>query len=407
MLAAGALLAAGMPAVADAPRLRPYAMARDAISVRGTDSAVGGPLLRPGAHTYKDTLKPGEKKYYTVELDAKSSAYVSAVAVPAPGSTMGTQDGIDVSMQTASGISCGIPHRRTFLSMGGAYPTADYAERVVKPGTSCQTAGTYRFVVERGEASGGDAAAVPVELKYLAVRDGKQQTAEPDLAGPTPTATGDTGGTGGTGSAGGTGFDDAPVIRPGVLKDTVRPGETRFYRVSVDWGQQLFADAQFGSPGAPTAPYVIGGIRLGLSNSARGFVTNKVGNFRGEPQTVTLDTAKADAANAGAIGLADPAKAMRFAGAYYLQVSVSPKVGGGGGDAVPVTLRVDVNRDGKPPQPPTADTGTLAPHLNHPVAAGSSGGGGMRVVGYAGLGTGTALLAGLGGWTLAARRRKS
>ncbi|KOG91477.1 hypothetical protein ADK38_02980, partial [Streptomyces varsoviensis] len=392
-----------------------------------------GPRLRPGAHTYKDTIAPGERKYYSVDLDAVSNAYVSAVAVPRPGATMGVRDGIDVSLRTADGMRCGISHHRSFLTTGGAYPVSDYADRVVKPGGACQAAGTYHFVVERGESAGGDAAAVPVELKYVSVPPPKQrQTARPPgsaSAGPSVSTP-----SGAPRSiVGGTGFNDAPDTPAGVWTDLVRPGETRFYRVPVDWGQRIYADAEFAPPaptaprgdtgaaastgpttatGAtasapPTRPYVINGVRMGLSNTARGYVANKTTGYQGKPATLSLDTAPAEPGNASGTTLAESTKAMRFAGSYYLQVSVNAKVADGGSGAVPVTLRIDVTKDRGPRPTPGASAGTAAGADADRRTAGASGRGheGMRALGYAGVGTGCALLLGLGGWTLALRRR--
>ncbi|MBB4891572.1 hypothetical protein FHS39_000572 [Streptomyces olivoverticillatus] len=380
------LVGAAGPAGAEGPVA--YRMAPDAKEVRGSGSSTAGPELAPGTGTYTDTLRPGEKRYYTVELDDRSNAYVSAVAVPRPGSTMGMRDGIELSLQTRDGVSCGTAHHRSFLSVGGAYPVADYAERIAGAAGPCKAAGTYRFAVERGEATGGDLSPVPVELKYV--------TEQPGSAGgtsrPPSVARAD-----GEGVTGGTGFNDAAEVGEGVWKDELRPGETRFYKVAVDSGEQLFADAEFAA--AAGTRYVVGGVRLGLSNAARGYVMNKTGGYQGKPSTVSLATPPA--AYGSATG--EAVRGMRMAGWYYLQVSVSAKVRD---PAVPVRLRVDVAGAG------TAERGALG-GTDHggtggesvASAGGSRGDERLRIVGYAGVGTGSALLVGLGAWTLVARRR--
>ncbi|ARZ68155.1 hypothetical protein SMD11_2506 [Streptomyces albireticuli] len=293
--ALGVLVAAGSAGAAGqggrgAGAVPVYRMAPGAQEVRGSGSATGGPLLRPGSATYTDSVKPGERKYYRVELDAGSSAYVSAVAVPRPGATMGTRDGIDVVLEDASGTPCGAGRHRTFLSAGGAYPVADYAERVVRPGALCGAAGTYRFAVERGDAAGGDTAAVPVELRYEtgpAARPGDAATSSGSWSSQPPPRTRRAA----TEIVGGSGFNDAAEIRAGSWKDQLRPGETRFYRVSVDTGRQLFASARFaGAADDGAAPYVISGVRLGLSNTARGYVMNKTAGYQGRDATLSLAT---------------------------------------------------------------------------------------------------------------------
>ncbi|PNE31511.1 hypothetical protein AF335_25895 [Streptomyces eurocidicus] len=393
LAAAGSAGAAGQGRGASA--LPVYRMAAGAQEVRGSGSATGGPLLRPGSATYTDSVRPGERKYYSVELDAGSSAYVSAVAVPRPGATMGTRDGIDVVLEDASGTPCGAGRHRTFLSAGGAYPVADYAERVVRPGAPCGAAGTYRFAVARGDATGGDSTPVPVELRYEtgpAARAGDTTassgawSSQPPPRSRRPAAD----------VVGGSGFNDATDIRAGSWKDELRPGETRFYRVEVGAGRQLFASARFGGAGGDgTAPYVISGVRLGLNNAARGYVLNKTAGYQGRDATLSLATPPAGAGGSGGGG--DAVRGMRLAGWYYLQVSLNPRVGRAGSDAVPVTLDVDL-----------ADAGvSAAPSVHKLVGGGAAAGGGggvLRVVGYVGVGVGSGLLLGLGVWTVRVRR---
>ncbi|MEV0266318.1 hypothetical protein AB0I49_33925 [Streptomyces sp. NPDC050617] len=419
-------LAAGPAGAADAVDAEggappSYRMARNAAPVRGSAAGDASPRLLPGAHTYKDSIKPGEKKYYSVDLDAVSNAYISAVAVPRPGTTMGVRDGIDVSLQTADGMQCGISRHRSFLTTGGAYPVGDYADRVIKPGGACQTAGTYHFVVQRGEAVGGDAAPMPVELKYASVPPRKQrQPATPTGPGPTAPSEGSPSGAA-RGISGGTGFNDAPTASTGVWTDVVRPGETRFYRVPVGWGQRIYADAEFGPTAGPGAAgsaksaapagkaYVINGVRMGLNNTERGYVANKTVGYQGRPAALSLDTVPAEPGNASGTALAESAKAMRFAGSYYLQVSVNPKVAEGGSGAVPVTLRIDVTKEDKPRPTPGAGAGATSGTGAGQQSADADGqggaGAGMRAVGYAGVGTGSALLVWIGGWRVVARRR--
>ncbi|MEV8478640.1 hypothetical protein [Streptomyces sp. NPDC051173] len=386
-------------AVEEAPPAASYRMAPDAQELNGSENTADAPLLKPGAHTYKDSVTPGQRKYYAVRLDARSSAYVSAVAAPAPGSSMGARDGISVSLEAQDGTQCGVGHHRTFLSAGGAYPVADYAERVTATGGACKAAGTYRFVVERGDAAGGDTAAVPVELKYVSTPADPVSAGDPggDRTARTAPAPGGGGvGVQGGGVRGGSGFNDAAEIRPGVWTDELRPGETHFYRVPVGAGQQLAADARFGTDqDAGSTPYVIAGVRMGLSNAARGYVMNRTGGYQGKPADLSLTTPAAAAG--GGVG-GDAARGMRLAGWYYLQVSLNPKVGQGKPSRVPVTLTVDV---GKAREETRAPAGSMRPTS---AVAGRHRDRRLRAVGYAGVTTGSLLLLGLGGWTLAARR---
>ncbi|GAA2922306.1 hypothetical protein GCM10020221_18100 [Streptomyces thioluteus] len=303
-----------------------YRTAPGAQAVRGApEGAADGPLLEAGERTYTDSLAPGEHKTYRVRLDASSDAYVSAVAAPRPGSTMGLRDGIDVSLRAADGTPCGPARHRSFLSEGGAYPLADHAERLAGGGGggACGAAGTYRFVVARGDADGGDPAPVALELKHT--------SGHPAASSPVPDS--------GPGSwssqppstssgpvhevAGGSGFNDAAQVRGGTWRDRLRPGETRFYRVAVPAGQQLFAKATFGKA---SGPYVANGVRLGLNDAARGHVMNRTDGYGGQPATVALATPPA--AGPGALRGGEAERGMGRAG-VVLPAGQPQREGGG------------------------------------------------------------------------------
>ena len=44
---------------------------------------------------------------------------------------------------------------------------------------------------------------------------------------------------------GGTSYNKATEITPGTVSDTLVPGETKFYRMNVDWGQRPLAEVEF------------------------------------------------------------------------------------------------------------------------------------------------------------------
>ncbi|MBH1935566.1 hypothetical protein I5Q34_15020 [Streptomyces sp. AV19] len=374
-----------------------YRTAPGAQAVRGAPEDADGPLLEAGGRTYTDRLAPGERKSYRVRLDAASDAYVSAVAAPRPGSAMGLRDGIDVSLRAADGTPCGPARHRSFLAEGGAYPLADHTERLAGTGGACGAAGTYRFVVARGDADGGDAAPLPLELKHTAARPA---TGSPvSDSGPGSWSSQAPSGPAGPGRdvTGGSGFNDAVRVGAGTWRDRIRPGETRFYRVTVPAGQQLFAKAAFGSA---SGPYVANGVRLGLSDAARGHVMNRTEGYGGSAAAVALATPPA--AGPGALRGGEAERGMGRAGGYFLQVSLNAKAAGGRSDPVPVRLAVGLAPARKDP----AADGLPRILGGRPAAAraGAADGGWLRAAGYAGVGTGTALLLGLGGWVLLARR---
>ncbi|MEU8759775.1 hypothetical protein [Streptomyces sp. NPDC048659] len=365
-----------------------YRTAPDARPVRS------GAVL-PGPGTYTDALARGETHTYRLRLDGTSDVFLSAVLAPEPGDRVDVVDGLSLALRSASGAACGPPNDIRFYG-DTARPVADYVSRRIGPGRPCQEPGEYVLVVEGVGRSLGAVRRRTVELGYVA------DTGAPDGAGPAPTgwstappAALGTGPARGT-ARGGTGFNDAAPVADGTWRDELRPGESRFYRVPVAWGQQLFARARFaGGTPPPGRSALPDGLRLALYNPARGAVEERKALYTGAPAELLLATAPAAYAQRNE-GATEAVSAMRFAGAYYVQLTLDRRA--------PAPLALDLD---------------LA-HL--PGGAGGGGGGGdgggggsagpaapdpaLRALGFAGIGTGTVLLAGLGVWPFVMGRRR-
>ncbi|MFE7132331.1 hypothetical protein ACFVIM_15885 [Streptomyces sp. NPDC057638] len=361
------------------------------------------PLLTPG--TYSDVISSGERRSYRVRLDATSNAYVSAVLVPPPGAATAPGDGVRVALRDSGGFTCSSRNSIT-LGSGAPGPVADYSTRRIERGRQCQRAGEYQYTVEwLGSTRRTTAIDWRVELRYMV---------EPGLRGdaPVPSATPslpehDPEHLRGTPKAtrGGTGFNDAPALGRGLWRDALAPGETRFYRVPLEWGQQLFLDAESGAARVPD------GTRLTLFNTARGFVEDVRADGTDRSAGLRLGTVPTAFANRSL--QQDDHTAMRFSGWYYVRLSLGPEAG----RPLPVTLRVDI--EGKPVKGPAydgdpvaagfglSDEERLAVPRGGGEGVGGSGGRGtlLTVVGYSGVGLGTVLTLGLAVWTLSSRRR--
>ncbi|MFI8825952.1 hypothetical protein [Streptomyces sp. NPDC053431] len=415
----------GTPALPAAPPLPSgYRNAPDARPVRT------GSVL-PGPGTYTDSIARGETRSYRVRLDGSSNVFLSAVLAPAPGTAVDVVDGVSLSLRSASGLPCGI---RTDVRLYGdtARPVADYVSRRVEPGRDCQEPGEYDFVVEGVGRDGGDGRREAwrwnLELGYVVEpAPGSGDDAPP----PAPTAWstepppgfGDDASGRGRAARGGTGFNDAaPLAGAGTWRDELRPGESRFYRVPVAWGQQLFARARFGNATAPPGRSALpDGLRLALYNPARGAVDERKGLYTGDPVTLLLATAPAAYANRTE-GATDAVSAMRFAGSYYLQVSLDRRAPA----AVPVALDLALPSSSATaargqedaPGPASRPWSDAASDPESDAASGRasrgtsgfpSGGSAapapdpdpiLRAVGIAGISTGTALVASLAVWPL-------
>ncbi|MDQ0749794.1 hypothetical protein QF034_004025 [Streptomyces africanus] len=407
-----ALAAAGASGTAQSPS--PYAFADDARSVKGARSTADAVVLTPGT-TYKSSLPSSGKVSYSLQLDATSNAYVSVTAVPSPGSTVSVIDGLKVSVQDDDGTSCS-SDVANFGAARSPHPIAAWGRREISPTKSlCRQAGTYYVTVERADPEGEGSSPDAWDLEIVAMTEPRTAktgpTSAPEVwnsATPQPLL----------GKAehrpGGAGFAGATPLDQGVWRDDIRPGETLFYEVPVDWGQQLQVTADLGSSASGGTGYTPDALDLDLYNPARGRVADVGVGYNGGQKSGSLPPLPpVDHANRYAV--IGQVGAMRFAGSYYLVAHLAESVADSFGDGpFPMTLRVRVS--GQPRSGPdyvgeSEPKGVFAVSDEDREAAAEGVAGGddtaMRVVAVGGIGTGSALLVGLGVWTVVARRRST
>ncbi|WP_329456858.1 hypothetical protein [Streptomyces sp. NBC_01497] len=398
-----------------------YAFDPAARRVTGATSTADAAVLATGV-TYRDTIKAAGTLVYRVDLDATSNTYVSAVAVPKTGTKVAYGDKIEVSLQDRDGHECSSNQSEFGVSTDFPRPLAAYAYRTVGgPVATCAEAGPYYVVVRRDGDPGSSADPWDLELRHLSepglTKAGP--TAAPEnwpSASPTPSP-----GTP-TRVAGGTGFSDAARVGPhGAYTAMVKPGETVFYRVPVDWGQQLFSSVDLAS--APEPPpsatgsaglgLVNGAVAVSLFNPALGFVQSaNAPLYDGRQKTTSMDPLP-PVAYQNRFSYRAGERDMRFAGWYYVRISLSPKLASVyGAGPYGITLRLDVTGSPAPAPAYAGPPGPFSVQGGNPVtgALGTASGArfapdARRLVGYAGIGTGTALVAVLAGWRLIARRR--
>lgn len=271
---------------------KPYAFAQDATTIEGTTATTDAVRLEPG-RTYRSSLGKGGKLYYRLELDATSNAYVAATAVPRPGTTVAYSDGVKVSVQDGNSGRCSSSTTAHFGASQSPHPIAAWASREIGPGKyACQTAGTYYVVVERSEASGSSLSPSSspddwdLELSYVS---------EPALKKAGPTSAPETWDSASPealqGDArprqGGAGFTTAAALEQGVWKDGISPGQTLFYKVPVDWGQQFHATAELGSSSGGDG-FVGTALVMSLYNPVRGFVDDVGSGYDGSQRSAAL-----------------------------------------------------------------------------------------------------------------------
>uniref|UniRef100_A0AAU2JTS9 Peptidase n=1 Tax=Streptomyces sp. NBC_00049 TaxID=2903617 RepID=A0AAU2JTS9_9ACTN len=419
--AAALSLMAGLPGVAYAegaapPPLPAYRPADGAKPVEGKLSTADAPQIEAG-NVYEDKLAPGERVYRLVLEKDESDVYVSTVVRPAQGEKVSSSDGIEVEIMTTAGRSCpGSAGRANFGY--DAYPISAAAVRWGAEDKDCAPAGIYYVKVTRTSAKGSDQNPWPLEIKVQ--REPGRGTGGPTTApGAWPSGAPVLPGTEAVTRTGGTGFNDARALGTGVWRDEMRPGQTRFYRVPVDWGQQLGLGAEL-SAAKMTRPYgsASGGLTVSLYSPFRSLITDKDTSYDGKQAGITLEKTP-PLAYENRFSSDRAVQPVSVAGWYYIAVTMGGKVAEFTEDAatVPLTLRLDVG--GTTAKAP-AYKGSLAAGgfgvdaddraaakdgLTEPEAAEAAGNkSAMQVVAGAGFGTGTLLLLFLGGWTLLGRR---
>ncbi len=387
-----------------------YAFAEDARRIEGAGSTADAVELEPG-RTYRSTLPPDAKVFFRLELDDTETAYASATAVPPPGTGVAVADGVKVTVEDADGRSCD-GDTAIFGAPGSPHPVAAWAMREISPRRSfCAEAGTYYVTVERASPDARGASPDPWELELDTVSepgtktpDGTAAPGAWDSATPAPVQ--------GTAQrrSGGAGFAQAARLGEGVWRDDIRPGQTLFYQVPVDWGRQLHATAELGSSGTDASRYVASALTLDVYNPVRGHVEDLSVGYNGGQKSKALKPLPPVAyENRYASG--QQVSAVRFAGAYYLVAHLSPEVAEYYGDGpVPLTLRVRLG--GAARNGPDYAGGTVPADVFTVDGGATSGGAGgagdetlYRVLAAGGIGTGSALVVGLGVWTVVARRR--
>lgn len=332
---AGALVPSG-PAAAAPDDDRP-------VKVAGASSPVGAPRLRSGE--YVDAIAAGRPRYYTVNLPAGVTPYLTATLVRPPRAFgEGIEDRLEVGLETAAGEPCGSTYEtgdqsehvslvRVPVRLAPTGPDVEWsypfsAEACGKPG---------KYVVRVDRARGDDPAAfdehadTPLPLHLTVLVEPPADTTglpapartvgadDPDAAvPPAPDFTGNA-----RAAAGGTHHADAPVLSPGVFGDEIAPGETLYWKVRLDWGQQVSYGVRFG----PTAGDSSATVRTRVENRLRTDV-GELGSdydktYDGDPDQATVlrnHTVAVRYANRRAPENDEVVRPVHLAGWYYLVV---------------------------------------------------------------------------------------
>ncbi|MGW7206465.1 hypothetical protein [Streptomyces sp. NPDC054837] len=402
-----AALLPGQTALAASTPSPSYGFAPDARPVTGAATTSDAESLDIG-ETYRSTLPVSGKLYYRLVLDETSDTYVSVTAVPRAGTTVSTGGGIRVSLQDADSRSCSF-ESAYFGARRDPRPIVAWGAReAFSKRALCKDSGLYYVRVER--IDGTDVSPGEWELELAPVSEPHLDRAEPTKA---PQSWNSTPPQPPTDQAvrrpGGAGFDEAVPVKEGAWSADVAPGQTLFYKVPVDWGQQLHVTAELGS--TTRGRYVAGALITSLYNPAHMPVDDVAIGYNGTQKSDSLDplppvdyTNRYDSSR--------QVRAMRFAGSYYLALHLSSAMAEKYGDkpfGVTLRVRIDGTAETAPAYAAPSDPrGLFEVSAQDREAAEGGGAGGdavMKVVAVAGIGGGSLVLAVLGAWTVVARRR--
>ena len=216
--------------------------------VQLADNATDGFYLGEGLYqstlpSPKETNKDGDDKWFSISVPEGKKAQVTANLVPV-GFEGGDHIYYDVDVEYKND-SCN--DKGSGYYTGSNWPGPPEAETVtIDPEEDCDPT-KYRVKLNRSGTEIDRDLPVEIMIGFEPQVDGSEAGPENDRETPegkdkdkvkvpstTPMPT-----------PGGSSYNDATEITPGTVSDTLVPGETKFYRMNVDWGQRPIAEVEF------------------------------------------------------------------------------------------------------------------------------------------------------------------
>jgi Ca-activated chloride channel family protein len=302
--------------------------------ITGTPDAAGAPEMTPGA--WVDELAPGESRSYAIEVTAGAVPVVNAALIAgATQPRLGGPENFVVTLSDPDGNECARGTSSQSSTSFTAAATATGARAAEGTGSACTEPGPRVLTVQRQFTSGQGINTVEILFSQIGEPDPAAEPAPPVQPGPAGGSAGDA-----TPVRGGTSYNDAPVLGPGVWKDTIRSSETIYYRVPVGWGQSLTADVRFdlittgeGSAGQmQPLVEVHDALRADPGNRQIAQLTG------GAPRQVTIETP----AVTGPAAATDPVTPFKIAGDEYVVINGSDLLGDAQTAAASVQLNLAV-----------------------------------------------------------------
>ncbi|WP_336922316.1 VWA domain-containing protein [Aquipuribacter sp. SD81] len=349
--------AAELSAALDTSALRGFRVYRpEGTPVEGALEATGAPLVEEGQ--YLDEIRSDEPRYYTVEVPRGWTVRAGATITRGDDPQRRGVRGMLVTSVLAPGeepqcaSSIDFPdNARGSAPLSGGVLSGPDALRVQAPET-CLAGGP---LLVRVEWTGTDQpVALPMELVIsleppVRGSEGLGEAGDRTTVFPEPPAVPDP-----VAVDGGPSFNDATELRPGAWSDSMRRGETVYYRVRVGWGQQLALRVDF--PRQPPDSALRDSLRAGTYANVLVFDENRLPAFPegtrskrytefrdGEAQDMYITTHAVTWANRRELDLYAVRNVSR-AGDYLVMLSLDGDSSSveDEGLAIPFTLGVDL-----------------------------------------------------------------
>lgn len=317
---------------------RAYAPA--GIPVEGTDTPRGAPVLEPGE--YLDTLGDGsDTETYQLEPEPGSSVHVSATSRPTSAGTADLER-LEVALTAADGTEC---ESESEGSQGAFDELSPLTTVLTLPAEELQECGAAPYALRVARA--GATSVTPLEVTYIleaAVTD--EDALPPAVDGLFDVVNRSRGRA--VPAFGAPAFAAAPVLEPGVYRDSILEGEALYYGVELDWGQQLVCDIGFRTTPATDAALSTSSIngKIRMHGALRDLFYNNdfgdtdSGTYDGsEPVTVHAATPPVRYSNRNGDSAVEGAflPGTYFCGAFLSGAGDYPELG-----EVPITVSLDV-----------------------------------------------------------------
>jgi hypothetical protein len=391
------LLAIGSPSHADNAddsKLRDFVPRGTAVHGIGTPS--GAPPIGPGL--YHDEIgpvgDPAGVKYYLVDHTPKSVTYFTATARPPKYGDEDGDDGLTVGVRTQNWDECASwAHLRDANYGLRGLSVSDVSIGLPDDGEVDPCADQSRVVLEvrRGDSSKQTPNATkPLGFELQIVEEPQAAHVE-SLPPPDETAIVNDDGVAPQSPTepvtGGVGFADAATLEPGTSRDSIRPGEVRFYRIRADWGRKLATSVRL-QPDSALQDDI--DEDDGLETTLRSYNPVRTEIEDSDPQTYHATEPLAFHSRLPEVRYrnreSDSNWQVSMAGYYYLALELAHD---DGGFSVPVEISVAVT--GKPsgrpdyvglstPSPVPRSSDTKLAGLDRPISIGIASVGGVLVL---------------------------